>query len=592
MLMTSDQITAASFPKLFERIVTDKQAAGIVAIQNNPDDLLERARTYGTQYTNASWGWGSNIWHRSEASTSVVSSEEELTDNHRILMLRALEHMLTRPMIQVDANLGSPGSPAEMHCRLYCDPQYPDIAHRWQQICFPADPAQDPDAVLYFIPQYLENPSMPDDPGRLLHVMRFPNHNYTICTGTSYQGEVKKAFLSHWIRHCYLQGGTGEHAALREFTVKTPSGAEKRIAMGVWGLTGSGKSTHGMYVLNDSIYAMYQEQFGIDLAEVCYDNVIKNDDVIGWFEDRAVGSEQGSWTKTEGVDELQAGIYEAAMNPEALHENTEWDENGLVSFDVKLFQCFGVLNRNARSVLKLEATGAFDGSVDSTVPPNMAVFISPGYFTDYAWLKIDDPDFAAKVLADGRTVGHPAQSREGIGETKYSSRYCLPFTMGVDNAAHVHRFHEFLRTRLAGGDPIDVYQITTTGNIGAAYEWHEMELNGEQYEMPVALFEERDGRRRPIGGADPAIEETELFLIQAARGAVQWQPHPIWREQVLVPAFVPGISPERLAELDPFSYHSHEEIERLLRAQIILGNYYNDIQCPGLVPEIYTAMDF
>ncbi len=592
MPITADQITISNFLHLFRKIIAEKQAAGIQAIQNNPTDLFERAQTYGVHFANDSWGWGSNIWHRSAANTSVVNSEEELTDNHRQLMLRVLEHIITRPMIQADASLGTPQSPARMHCRLYCDPQYPDIPYRWQQICFPADPAEEADATLFFIPQYLGNPPMPNDPSRLLQVIRFPNHNYTICTASSYQGEVKKAFLAHWIRYCYLQGGTGEHAACREFTVRTPTGAEKRIVMGCWGLTGSGKSSHGMYVFNEEVYELYRREFGIDLPKIFYDNYIKNDDVIGWFEHMVAGSERGSWTKTEGVDERQVGIYEAAMSPNALHENTEWDENGNPSFKAALFQYRGMPNRNARSVLRLEETGAFDGSVDSTGPPNMAVFISPGYLTDYAWLKLNDINFATKVLADGRTVGHPAQSQEGVGETKYSSRYCLPFTMGVTNAQHLHRFREILHKREAAGEPIQVYQINTTGKVGAAYEWDTVQLNGEDYEMPRVRFEQTPDGPKAIGGTGPSIEETEVFLIQAARGAVEWEPHPIWGEKVLVPIAVPGISAQRLRELNPFTYRSLAEMERLLRAQITLGKYYNDLQCPGIDPDIYTAMDF
>ncbi len=591
MPITADQITISNFPDIVRKIIADKQAIGIPALQNNPTDLFERAQTYGIQFANRSWGWSSNIWHRSAANTSVVNTEQELTDNHRELMLRVLEHIITRPMIQADANYGSFQSPARMHCRLYCDPQYPDIPYRWKQICFPANPDEEPDATLFFIPQYLSNPPMPGDPSKLLQVIRFPNHNYTICTASSYQGEVKKAFLSHWIRYCYLQGGTGEHAACREFTVKTPDGTEKRIVMGCWGLTGSGKSTHGMYVLNDRIYQLYKEKFGIDLSGMCYNNYIKNDDVTGWFEHMVSGSEHGSWTKTEGIDANQAGIYEAAMSPDALHENTEWDEDGNPAFDAKLFQYHGMLNRNARSVLRLEDTGAFNGTVDSTTPPNMAVFISPGYLTDYAWLKLNDINFATKVLADGRTVGHPAQSQEGIGETKYSSRYCLPFTMGVSNTEHLHRFREILYKRYDAGDPIQVYQINTTGKIGAAYEWHTLQLNGEEYEMPRVRFEQTPKGPKAIGGTDPSIEETEVFLIQAARGAVQWAPHPFWGEKVLTPVSVPGISEQRLQKLNPFTYRSAEEMEKLLRAQIILGKYYNDIQCPGLDPDIYTAMD-
>ncbi len=592
MLITVDQITISSFYDLFRKIIADKQAVGIQAIQNNPTDLLKRAQTYGVHFANDSWGWGSNIWHRSAVNTSVVNSEEELTDNHRELMLRVLEHIITRPMIQADASYGSPQSPAHMHCRLYCDPQYPDIPYRWQRICFPADPAEEPDATLFFIPQYLGNPPMPNDPSKLLQVIRFPNHNYTICTASSYQGEVKKAFLAHWIRYCYLQGGTGEHAACRQFTVKTPTGTEKRIVMGCWGLTGSGKSSHGMYVFNDQVYELYEREFGIDFSEIFYDNHIKNDDVIGWFEHIVSGSERGSWTKTEGVDKSQVGIYEAAMSPNALHENTEWDDHGNPCFNAKLFQYHGMPNRNARSVLRLEDTGAFDGSVDSTAPPNMAVFISPGYLTDYAWLKLNDINFATKVLADGRTVGHPAQSQEGIGEVKYSSRYCLPFTMGVTNAQHLHRFREILHKRQAAGEPIQIYQINTTGKVGTTYEWSTVQLNGEEYEMPRVCFEQTPNGPRAIGGTGPSIEETEVFLIQAARGAVQWEPHPLWGEKVLAPVSVPGISPQRLQDLNPFTYRSLAEMEKLLRAQIILGKYYNDIQCSGIDPDIYTAMDF
>ena len=75
---------------------------------------------------------------------------------------------------------------------------------------------------------------------------------------------------------------------------------------------------------------------------------------------------------------------------------------------------------------------------------NMAIFISPGYFSDYAWLKITDSALATKILADGRTTVHPAQTRVGVGESKYESRYCNPFTMGASNSDHLIRFYDFI----------------------------------------------------------------------------------------------------------------------------------------------------
>lgn len=593
MPITTGQITIESFLQLWEDMVARKEAAGIPALQKNPPDLFERAKAYGVQYKNGSWGWSSNIWNRSAANTEVIESDHELKPEHQLLMLRALEHMMTRPMIQVDANLGSPGSPVEMRCRLYCDPQFPDIAYRWQQLNFPGDPEAKPDARLFFIPHYLENPDVPGKPGTMLRVLRFPHHGYTICVGSSYQGEVKKGFLSHWIYHCYKKGGTGEHASLREFTLERKDGSKKRIVMSVWGLTGSGKSTHGLYIFNRQITEpYYKEHFGLDLGSYVTEQAIKNDDIISWFPDRVYSPEKGAWTKTEDVDEKQVAIYRAAMSPRALHENTEWDEEGQVSFSGHRFQYHAAYNCNARTVLQLEDTGYFDGSVDSTAPPNVAVFISPGYLCDYAWLKINDPVFAAKVLADGRTVGHPADSKEGVGETKYVSRYCHPFTMGVVNADHVHRFLEILRIREAAGEPVEIFQINTTGRIGAEYEWVTMVLDGEEHQIPRVILREKHGRKRPVGGASPSIEETELFLIQALRGAVDYEPHPFWGKKVLVPVHVEGLTQERLKELNPFTYRTEEEMDALLQAQILLSKHYLARQCPGISRDIYYAMDF
>jgi phosphoenolpyruvate carboxykinase (ATP) len=243
-------------------------------------------------------------------------------------------------------------------------------------------------------------------------------------------------------------------------------------------------------------------------------------------------------------------------------------------------------------VFYLEDTGYFDGKVVSSEPLNTAVFISPGYTADYAWVKIQDPAFAAKVLADGRSVGHPAIAKTGIGEELYETRYCLPFTMGVGNAAHVERFYGFLKKRKDAGNPIDVYLLNTTGRVGAEYEWVEKQLGKEKVLVPKTKFKEIAGRTVPVGGTGPSIEETELFLLQAVRGAVKYQPHPIWGEKVLVPIEVEGISKAKLKELDSFTYRSADEMRRLLKTQIVVSKYYLDKQCSGLPKHVYDAMDF
>ncbi|RLI25266.1 phosphoenolpyruvate carboxykinase, partial [Candidatus Bathyarchaeota archaeon] len=101
-----------------------------------------------------------------------------------------------------------------------------------------------------------------------------------------------------------------------------------------------------------------------------------------------------------------------------------------------------------------------------------------------------------------------------------------------------------------------------------------------------------DGVKKPVGGTTPTVEETQLFLLQAVRGAVRYAPHPIWGEKVLVPVQVEGIPERRLRELNPLTYRSLDEMRNLLKAQIQLSRIYLEKHCPGLPEFILNAMDF
>jgi phosphoenolpyruvate carboxykinase (ATP) len=137
-----------------------------------------------------------------------------------------------------------------------------------------------------------------------------------------------------------------------------------------------------------------------------------------------------------------------------------------------------------------------------------------------------------------------------------------------------------------------VYLLNTTGRVGAEYEWVERQLGEEKVQAPKTKFKEVAGRVVPVSGTGPSIEETELFLLQAVRGAVKYQPHPIWGEKALVPIEAEGISKPKLKELDPFTYRSADEMRRLLKTQILVSKYYLDKQCSGLPKHVYNAMDF
>jgi len=164
--------------------------------------------------------------------------------------------------------------------------------------------------------------------------------------------------------------------------------------------------------------------------------------------------------------------------------------------------------------------------------------------------------------------------------------------MGFGNAAHPHRFYEFMKERAKTDNPIESYLINTTGRVGARYVWADTHLGDEPIWLAKTLFEEVDGKKKPVGGTGPTIEETQVFLIQAARGAVDYGPHPLWGDKVLVPTRVEGLPEERLKQLDPFTYRTAEEMEALLRQQIAQSKYYLKAQCARLNKRILTAMDF
>jgi len=586
-----DEITPEAFLKSLNNIFELKRKSGLVPYLDNPEDLLDRAKLYATHFKNGSFGWASNIWSRSAANTVVINDDSELKREHKLLLLRVLEHVLAQgPMIKVDGAYGSPGSRVRMNVRVFVDPQFPDLAYRWRQLVFPPDEGKEPDATLIVVPHYLGNPLIPGT-DKLMAVIRFPHYNFTVITLSSYQGEIKKGALCHWIFHAYKVGCTGEHAALREFSVKTVDGNWRRVVLAIWGLTGSGKSTHGFYVWTERNAIIYKKMFGIDPLEYVKDQEIKNDDIVAICYDRVYGSELGAWTKTEDLTPDLEAMWRGAMSPRALHENTEFDESGNPSFEGKLFQYFGSPNRNARSVLYLEDTGYFRGSVDSSGRLNAAVFLSPGYFTDYAWVKITDPAFAAKVLADGRTVGHAAQAKELVGKVRFVPRF-TEFTIGVKDDVHVVRFYEFLKKWKEEGHEVNIYQWNTTGRIVAKYRWVEKKLGDKTIMAPEPILQEVNGILKPVGGERPLIEETEFFLLQAERGAVEWAPHPVWGEKVLIPKRIPGISEERLKQLSPTSYLTMDEFKELLKAQLEESKYNLHKLGLKLPDEIMNAMDF
>jgi len=613
-----ENLTMESFKDTYKTIIEWKKTQSVSPIIPEPDDdtIRKWMKPYSLDFKNGSVGVHPNIESRSKANTYVVDTNNDLEKSSRMLMLYVLELMIKTPLIQTDQYVGTHDM-VRMHRRSYVDGRFAS-AILMSHVLFPkAPPSEEPDAETLFLPSYWPMHLNPKIPGTDLPmaVMRMSDTMISIVTGTHYGGEWKKDALTQWNKFVFEKGGLGEHASLKEMEVKYEGNDERikkflkdgwrRITLQVYSLTGGGKSTHGLYVLSKENKHLYQEKFGIDLTDITKNQFIKNDDMtgtgfidkIGTDLDRVYSPEQGSWTKTEDVDINQIGIYKAGMASHAFHENTEWDTEGNPSFAGTLYRYGGRLNQNARTTLRLQDTGFFDGNVNSTGPSNMIIFVSPGYLTDFAWVKIQDLDIAAAIYGAGRTVGHPAQSAKGIGEEKFSPNYNDPFIMGKEHTAanRTIRYREYFENRRKAADegssePLEIYLINTTGKIGTKITSE----NGKNFKPVFEEVKRPDGtiKKKPVGGTGPTIEETELFIHMAAAGRVKYEPHPIYGKKVLIPVKVPGLSDKRIKELNPFNHHDMDIIKAMLKEQVDRTKAVFDKKLKGLPQNIYNALDF
>jgi phosphoenolpyruvate carboxykinase (ATP) len=132
----------------------------------------------------------------------------------------------------------------------------------------------------------------------------------TYVMGSDYFGESKKGILRMLNHYVYLQGGLVLHAGCKEISV-----AGERIAMGILGLSGTGKTT-----------TTFSKQG--ELTRPCQDDMI-----VIWPEGEVSITENGCFAKTwELTEESEPAIYRGTIDPSAWLENVYFDEKGNLDF--------------------------------------------------------------------------------------------------------------------------------------------------------------------------------------------------------------------------------------------------------------------
>ena len=128
--------------------------------------------------------------------------------------------------------------------------------------------------------------------------------------GSDYFGESKKGMLRMLNHYVYLQGGMVMHAGGKEITV-----GNERIAMGILGLSGTGKTT-----------TTFSKQGELTRP-------IQDDMIAIWPEGEVSITENGCFAKTWDLNEkAEPTIYHGTVDPSAWLENVYFNEDGTFDF--------------------------------------------------------------------------------------------------------------------------------------------------------------------------------------------------------------------------------------------------------------------
>lgn len=155
-----------------------------------------------------------------------------------------------------------------------------------------------------------------------LEIVADPDTGTTVISGTDYTGEAKKSFLRQFMYEKKQNGGLGIHAGAKTVLIEH-DGEMQEIGQVYQGLSGTGKSTltgHGFWLDDPEETAMIGDDVGA---------LMPTEDGV-----RFIGTEgNGLYIKTDGLDEGQPELYDAATATDAVLENVTVYEDGTVDFD-------------------------------------------------------------------------------------------------------------------------------------------------------------------------------------------------------------------------------------------------------------------
>ncbi|MDQ1285624.1 MAG: phosphoenolpyruvate carboxykinase [Thermodesulfobacteriota bacterium] len=405
------------------------------------------------------------------------------------------EYVKLAPIVRVNRTMGNNGE-FSPNCDIFVSIQRPEmvrLAYMTWATLFPVKPDGELKQYIVYIPEWQEGERQ---------ILVFPEISSTIVLGTDYYGESKKGFLRMAMWNAKQKGMLGLHAGSKILKAKGPDGRIRRYGMLIFGMSGTGKTTHTCHT-----HGLNDKDEGIEILQ---------DDVIFLKKDgSAYGSERGFYLKTEGLDSVtQPIIYKAATSRDTIFENV------MIDYDGNLYFEDDTLTSNGRGIMMREDLSPYVSN-NINLPPIddmdglIVAFITRRHTVVPLAARLT-PEQAAATFMLGESIetsaGDPKRAGESIREVGTN-----PFIIG-DKSYEGNWFYDFVK-RHEG--KVQCYQLNT-GGLG---EIIENQPNG------VKVLKRKVQRIE--------IPEMSAIIRGIVRGTSKWNKDKYWNLEV--PTFVEGM---------------------------------------------------
>ncbi|QOR35648.1 phosphoenolpyruvate carboxykinase (ATP) [Clostridium sp. 'deep sea'] len=489
------------------------------------DEQLTRHNSpvYVTQIRSRS---AKNTYIVSDKTTTGVFQQAWTKQDSLKLINQVHTYLAKRDVIQIDRVLGN--SDRKMTMRMYITKKYARIAMMLVNMYYPPTPNQEKlqdseiDLITVFAPELnTQNRQIFAD----------VDSKITYITGTDYFGEAKKSFLRQAMFCAKEWGGLGLHAGSKVLKVKNDQGEIEQHGFIMFGLSGTGKTT-----LTLSDHGLTGEE----------ESIIRQDDVILMMPNGyCYGTEAGFFIKTDGLDENQKILFEAAKSPDASFENIVVnEETGEVDFDDDS------LTSNGRGVLMRKDIPGIKDKIDIE-KANKIIFITRRNDVMPALAKLNAEQAAAFFM-----LGESVETGAGDPTKRGQSKRCVgtnPFIVGLESDEG-NRVLEILRNN----PDIECY-LLNTGRVGTSYIYG---TEGKKINVAVSTG----------------------LMKEIACGTIKWEKDPYWGYEVAVSA-----KNVDLAGYNPKKYFTDEQYH-ILNDRLMQERCAWLRQFPGLKSEILHAV--